>query len=84
MYLLRHLLWLPLHATLLRICFAYTGPAGWSKCWYDIGTGVPSNETSLLLGGKLLMRLTANYYPRLHVQAACPCGATTTVTSLNA
>jgi hexosaminidase len=31
------------------------GPKGWSKCWYDIATGVPANETSLLLGGEMSM-----------------------------
>lgn len=31
------------------------GPDGWAKCWYDIGTGVPDNETSLLLGGEVSM-----------------------------
>ena len=31
------------------------GPAGWSKCWYDIGTNVPANEMRLLLGGEMSM-----------------------------
>eukprot|EP00730_Choanoeca_flexa_P016215 TRINITY_DN7621_c0_g1_i4.p1 TRINITY_DN7621_c0_g1~~TRINITY_DN7621_c0_g1_i4.p1 ORF type:complete len:662 (+),score=154.23 TRINITY_DN7621_c0_g1_i4:21-2006(+) len=31
------------------------GPDGWSKCWYDIATGVPANETHLLLGGSISM-----------------------------
>ena len=30
-------------------------PAGWSKCWYDISTGVPSSQKSLLLGGEASM-----------------------------
>ena len=31
------------------------GAAGWSKCWYDIGTGVPAGQKSLLLGGEMSM-----------------------------
>jgi hexosaminidase len=31
------------------------GPAGWTTCWYDIGTGVPDSERSLLLGGEVSM-----------------------------
>ena len=31
------------------------GPAGWSKCWYDIGTGVPASQLPLLLGGEMSM-----------------------------
>ncbi len=31
------------------------GPDGWAKCWHDIGAGVPSNETQLLLGGEMSM-----------------------------
>lgn len=31
------------------------GPEGWSKCWYDIASGVPSDERSLLLGGEMSM-----------------------------
>jgi hexosaminidase len=31
------------------------GPKGWAKCWYDIGVGVPKNETVLLLGGEMSM-----------------------------
>lgn len=31
------------------------GPAGWSKCWYDIATNVPSNQLPLLLGGEMSM-----------------------------
>jgi len=31
------------------------GPDGWAKCWYDIGTGVPDDERSLLLGGEVSM-----------------------------
>jgi len=31
------------------------GASGWSKCWYDIGTGVPSSQRALLLGGEMSM-----------------------------
>jgi hypothetical protein len=31
------------------------GPDGWKKCWYDIGSGVPSTQASLLLGGEMSM-----------------------------
>jgi len=31
------------------------GSAGWSKCWYDIGTGVPASQHKLLLGGEMSM-----------------------------
>lgn len=31
------------------------GPKGWSKCWYNIATGVPESERSLLLGGEVSM-----------------------------
>lgn len=31
------------------------GPDGWKKCWYDISTGVPKSELSLLLGGEMSM-----------------------------
>ena len=31
------------------------GPAGWSRCWYDISTNVPANEMKLLLGGEMSM-----------------------------
>lgn len=31
------------------------GPSGWKRCWYDISTGVPANETKLLLGGEISM-----------------------------
>jgi len=31
------------------------GPEGWSKCWYDIGTGVPASQKKLLLGGEMSM-----------------------------
>merc|ERR1712137_259019 len=31
------------------------GPSGWTPCWYDIGTGVPDDERSLLLGGEVSM-----------------------------
>ena len=31
------------------------GPQGWSPCWYDIATGVPDDERSLLLGGEVSM-----------------------------
>lgn len=40
------------------------GPAGWAKCWYDIGTGVPANETSLLLGGEMSMWSDSYCYER--------------------
>merc|ERR1712127_700368 len=31
------------------------GPEGWKTCWYDIGTGVPEDQRSLLLGGEVSM-----------------------------
>ena len=31
------------------------GPDGWSKVYHDIGSGVPPNETQLLLGGEMSM-----------------------------
>lgn len=31
------------------------GPEGWARSWYDIATGVPANETNLLLGGEMSM-----------------------------
>jgi len=31
------------------------GPKGWSHCHYDIGTGVPANQTHLVLGGEMSM-----------------------------
>eukprot|EP00911_Craspedida_sp_UC1_P002689 UC1_evm1s1975 len=31
------------------------GPAGWSKCWYDIATGLNSTGSKLLLGGEMSM-----------------------------
>jgi len=31
------------------------GPAGWDKCHYDIGTGVPIAQRKLLLGGEISM-----------------------------
>lgn len=31
------------------------GPAGWTQCWYDISTGVPSSQLDLLLGGEMSM-----------------------------
>lgn len=31
------------------------GPKGWSKCWYDIATGIPDEQRSLLLGGEVSM-----------------------------
>lgn len=34
---------------------APSGSAGWSKCWYDISTGVDPSQLSLLLGGEISM-----------------------------
>ena len=31
------------------------GPAGWSRCWYDISTNVPATQMKLLLGGEMSM-----------------------------
>jgi len=31
------------------------GPAGWSTCWYDISSDIPSNQLPLLLGGEMSM-----------------------------
>lgn len=31
------------------------GPEGWSKCWNDIGYGVPADKKSMLLGGEMSM-----------------------------
>uniref|UniRef100_A0A7S4DXL4 Beta-hexosaminidase n=1 Tax=Lotharella globosa TaxID=91324 RepID=A0A7S4DXL4_9EUKA len=31
------------------------GPEGWEDCWYDISTGVPQSQRSLLLGGEMSM-----------------------------
>ena len=31
------------------------GPSGWSKCWYDIASGVAAAEKALLLGGEMSM-----------------------------
>ena len=30
-------------------------PLGWEKCWFDIATGVPSDQRSLLIGGEASM-----------------------------
>jgi hypothetical protein len=31
------------------------GPKGWARTWYDIATGVPASQRSLLLGGEMSM-----------------------------
>lgn len=31
------------------------GPKGWAPCWFDIATGVPAEQRSLLLGGEMSM-----------------------------
>lgn len=32
-----------------------TGPSGWERCWYNISTGVPPAQQSLVLGGEMSM-----------------------------
>ncbi|EDQ85099.1 uncharacterized protein MONBRDRAFT_12187 [Monosiga brevicollis MX1] len=52
-------------------------PAGWTSCWYDIATGVPANETHLLLGGSMSM-WTDNYcyIDQCHDSSRIPPGST--------
>ena len=49
------------------------GPAGWSKVWYDIGTGVPQSQRELLLGGEMSMWTDTYCYIAQCVPAADFC-----------
>ena len=41
------------------------GPTGWARTWYDISTGVPASQRSLLLGGEMSM-WTDTCAPAMH------------------
>jgi hypothetical protein len=49
------------------------GPAGWDMCWYDISTGVPTSQLSLLYGGEMSMWTDTYCYVDQVCVCVCEC-----------